>query len=93
MDGRKVAGIFLLMFFTFTLGLGGLAYAAGARSANDHVLNERKYEEYFKQEGNGDKNYLYTVTREVPAPAPGKCIVVSADSEQTIAVACNYGQG
>lgn len=63
------------------------SYALAKNTDNDIVLKEKDYTEIFKNEGH-DKNYLYTRT-EIPAPKPGKCIVVTGDSEQTIALFCN----
>lgn len=67
--------------------LAGCAGAA-ASDRNDTVYGEDHYEEFFKQEGNGDKNYLYTRTVQ-DMPPPGKCHVYTGASETAIAVVCN----
>lgn len=79
------------------LPVGGVAWAKN--TDNDHVLSGEKgeYQEYFKTDklscNRSDcKNYLYTVT-EIPAPAPGKCVVVTGAKETTVAVSCNNSQG
>jgi hypothetical protein len=69
--------------------------SANAENTNNDVVllgDQKQYIEYYKcDDGRGcDKNYLYTRS-EIEAPAPGKCVVVTAASEQTIAVSCNYG--
>lgn len=91
MNKKIIAGI---AAFTMAMGLGGgIAYAKN--TDNDKVLrgDRAEYTEYFKQDSaGGRKNYLYTAT-DVPAPKPGHCLVVTGDSEQTIAIACNNGQG
>lgn len=67
------------------------ALAGGVVSAdskdNDRVLKGKDFTEVFKDDGNG-KNYLVTHFL-VDAPPPGKCIVITGDSEKTVAVACN----
>lgn len=70
------------------LTLGVYVEVALAGRGNDTIYKEGQYREYFKQEGKGDKNYLYTVT-EHPAPAPGKCLVFTFASEQAGSVVCN----
>lgn len=64
--------------------VGGLAFAG---SGNDRVLKEEDYVEVFKKEGNGDKNYLYTIT-EFEDEWGRLCTVVSGDSEKTMALDC-----
>ncbi len=73
-----------------SLGILGtiIAGPAVASRINDTVFKETQYREFFKQEGNGDKNYLYTRT-EQPAPPPGKCYVYTFASETGGAVVCS----
>lgn len=78
-----LAGLILALFVA---GCGGAIAGRG----NDTVYHEDQYNEYFKQEGNGDKNYLYTIT-EQPAPKPGMCNIYTFASETAGAVACNFG--
>lgn len=61
--------------------------AAVASTSNDTVFNEKQYREYFKQEGHGDKNYLYTVTG-ITDPFGRRCTVVTGASETAIALSC-----
>lgn len=72
--------------------VAGSATAVLASDKNDHVLHEDQYQEYFKQEGNGDKNYLYTVTG-FNDQFGRVCTVVTGDSEQTIALDCDFKKG
>jgi hypothetical protein len=67
----------------------GACGSAVAGSQNDTVFHEDQYREFFKQEGNGDKNYLYTITQQ-DAPPPGKCAVYTFASETAGTVACNF---
>lgn len=68
------------------------ATAAVASSNNDVVLHENQYKEYFKQEGHGDKNYLYTVT-SITDPFGRRCVVVTGASETAIALDCINPKG
>ena len=48
--------------------------AAATGTGNDTVFHEDNYQEFFKKEGNGDKNYLYTVTeQDAPEQRPVAC--------------------
>lgn len=72
------------------LVVGGSAEAVDRRAENDVVLHDLQppgYTEYFKQEGNGKKNYLYTVTRFITAEGV-YCVVSTASSESSIAMQC-----
>lgn len=92
---KRLQGALAGTVVTMLMLSGGTAIAKGntrERAKNDHVLHDgdnATYQEYFKQEGNGDKNYLFTTDTEVDAPPPGKCLIVTGDSEQWGAVACN----
>lgn len=77
--------LFLTMVATFILG--GIALAG---TGNDRVLKEDKYIEVFKQEGRGDKNYLYTIT-EFKDEWGRQCTVVTGSSETAIALDCDDG--
>ncbi len=66
--------------------LTGGAVIAG--TSNDIILKEDKYNEYFKKEGNGDKNYLYTET-EFKDRWGRECTVVTGASETAIALDCD----
>ena len=65
--------------------------AGASNTSNDHVLKGQDFQEYFKDDGDG-KNYLYT-TSLIDAPAPGKCVVITGDSEKTVTVYCNNKGG
>lgn len=80
---RFVAGLIIGV----VMAAGGVAIAG---TGNDTVYHEKQYKEFFKQEGNGEKNYLYTRT-EQPAPPLGKCYVYTFASERAGAVFCNVG--
>jgi hypothetical protein len=77
----------------FITACSGSANAADD-TTNDKVLvgDRQEYVEYFKQDhpskDSADKNYLYTTT-QVDAPPVGKCIIVTGDSEQAVAIFCN----
>jgi hypothetical protein len=92
---KKLIAGFILGAVTF--GGGAAAYAA-KNTDNDRVLSgaRQEYLEYFKTDKSSCnrsdcKNYLYTVTN-IDAPKPGKCVVISGDSEKTLAISCNNGQ-
>lgn len=96
----KIAALALSIIALMGTGVGA-AYATSTSQAraNDHVLigTHHDFEEYFKRDaeskGAGQQhNNIYTVSEVVPAPPVGKCVVVTGDSEKTIAVSCNYGQ-
>lgn len=96
MSGRRLVALIALTFITL-LCFGGIAYAKN--TDNDRVLSGEKQEylEYFKTDKaschrSDCKNYLYTAT-DIPAPKAGHCVVVSGDSEKTLAISCNYGAG
>lgn len=78
---RKILAGFIVGVFIAACG------GAAASNRNDTVFHEDNYREFFKQEGHGDKNYLYTRT-EQDAPAPGKCYVYTFASETAGAVVC-----
>lgn len=88
---KRLAVCVLLSVLTFA---GGIAYASDAEKVNDIVLRDRpangpaQYLEFYKKEGNGDKNYLYTLT-QVATPGGNYCTVVTGDSEKTIAISCS----
>lgn len=63
--------------------------ALASDKSNDVRFTGRQYIEYFSGRGGG-KNYMYTAT-EIEAPAAGKCVVITANSERTVAVYCNTG--
>jgi hypothetical protein len=78
--------------------VGVLVAACGPAVAdntdNDRVFrgDRKEYIEHFKEDAEGGKkNYLYT-TSEIDAPPPGKCVVATANSEQTITMFCNTTQ-
>lgn len=86
---------------TMLMSGAGVAYATSRSQSesNDHILvgTHQDYQEFFKRDSgssnphSGDtKNYLYTSSAVVDAPPPGKCVVVTGNSEQTIAISCNY---
>lgn len=66
--------------------------AASAGTQNDRVLHEDKYIEVFKQEGHGDKNYLYTITGFKDSFGRN-CTVVTGASETAIALDCQPLKG
>jgi hypothetical protein len=84
--------IAILAVSIFALVASGTGTAIARNTDNDVVLKQNEYHEYFKQErAHGKKNHMYTESSKVPAPPPGLCVVVTGDSEQGIAISCNYG--
>jgi hypothetical protein len=69
------------------VGVALFTGAAAASTKNDRVLHEDRYVEVFKQEGHGDKNYLYTIT-EFTDRFGRDCTVVTGASESAIALQC-----
>lgn len=77
------------------------AYATTTKESrsNDHVLvgTDGDFQEWFKRDSGSKSvfqqhnNYIYTTSQVVDAPPTGKCLVVTGDSEKTIAVWCNDG--
>lgn len=63
--------------------------AAAAGTGNDVTRNEDQYREYFKKEGNGDKNYQYTET-EFKDTWGRVCTVATGYRERTIAMSCEF---
>lgn len=85
---KKIAtGFLAVLLFMFAGFAMNQVYAWAKNTDNDVVLNQKQYVEYFKNEGH-TKNYLYTKT-EIPAPPPGKCVVVTGASERTMTMFCN----
>jgi hypothetical protein len=96
---RKVLAALAVVIGLLWTGSGvALATSTKDSRANDHVLigTHHDFEEFFKRDGESKgvgqahNNYLYTSSAAVDAPPPGKCVVVTANSEQTIAISCNY---
>ena len=85
----------LIPFAVVLLGLAVPAVALAGDTSNDRILrgDKNEYIEYFKKDSaNGDKNYLYTET-EFKDKWGRICTVVTGDSEQTIAMDCEYPRG
>lgn len=90
MKQRIIAGVILILA---VVGIGGAALADN--KDNDRVLRGDRMEfiEVFRQDDkNGDKNYQYTIT-EFEDTHGRLCTVTTADSEQTIALDCDWPQG
>lgn len=94
---NRVRTLLAIVIVLLVVG-AGVAVANDSNKTNDRVLHDNSpaytvkekggYGEVFKQEGKGDKNYLYTVT-EFEDRWGRQCTAVSGDSEKTIALDCD----
>lgn len=95
---RRRIVVALVLVLVASILVGG--YAVAGTKDNDKTLYgtdrvqlqfKGGYQEVFKKDSHGssDKNYLYTVTSFVDAFGR-QCTVTSGDSEQTIALDCDY---
>lgn len=82
---RQIA--FVVSIVAIAIGFFGAGFAM-AGTGNDRVLREDQYIEVFKKEGR-DKNYTYTIT-EFKDVWDRVCTVTTGDSEQTIALDCDF---
>lgn len=98
---RRLAGLIGLVVLTVTLGIAAACAddataSGGSNSNNDVILHDTgdspDFVEYFKQDGSGSKNYLYTQTSH-PLPALGSCDFWTIASETGIVVVCVDADG
>lgn len=86
---KKIGLIFLVAVLLMT----GTAWAAEKEKENDVVFADRNsqrgpdYIEVYKKEGNGDKNYLYTIT-QVQTPGGEYCTIITFASETSGSATC-----
>lgn len=84
-----ILGCVGMLVLLMVWGVNDEAEAGDESKKNDIVVKEANYAEYFNYR-DGTKNHMYTIS-EVPAPRPGRCLVVTGDDEVGVAVYCNTG--